>query len=204
LNEDSGQATPASKTVIPQVKFVPVGRIAPPQTAKDKVVLSLRESVTPFSVVAWVSGALWSQWVDTAPHYGTNAEAFGQRFGASVAGSVSKELFTDGLFAPVFHQDPRYYQLGRSHKFFNRAVYAGTRSFIGKTDSGKAIPNYAVILGAGGAASLAQLYYPDRDRSGSQVMWSWAGAIGGTALGNVVSEFGGEVFEWLRLPKIMQ
>ena len=204
MNEDNGQATPAAKEVRPWVKFVPAGRIAPTQTAGDKVKLSLRESVTPFSAIAWVTGAGWSHLIDSAPHYGTNSEAFAQRFGASVVNSVSKEIFTDGLYAPLFHQDPRYYQLGRSHKFFNRAVYAGTRPFIGKSDSGKTIPNYASILGSGSAASLAMLYYPDRDQTGSQVMWNWASALGGTALGNVVSELGGEVLQWLHLPKVMQ
>lgn len=202
--DPNAQATsPAAPTLLPRVKFVPAGSIAPRQTTGDKIALSLRESVTPFSAVAWVASAGWSHLIDSAPHYGTNSEAFAQRFGASVVGGVSKEIFTDGVFAPIFHQDPRYYQLGKSHKFINRAVYAGTRPFIGKTDSGKTIPNYANILGAGGAASLAQLYYPDpRDQGASQVMWSWASALGGSALGNVISELGGDVLQWLHLPKI--
>ena len=66
------------------------------------------------------------------------------------------------------------------------------------------MPNYANILGAGGAGSLAMLYYPDSDRTGSQVMWNWASALGGSALGNVVSEFGGDIVQKLHLPKFLQ
>ena len=194
-------AAPGLKPAGRYTKLIAPGQAAPPQTAGDKFILGVREAFSPFSMVAWVSSAGWSQLIDSAPHYGTNGEAFAQRLGAAAANGVSKEIFSDSIFAPVFHQDPRYYKLGKGHKFINRAIYAGTRPIIGRTDSGKDIPNYAMILGSGAAAGIAQTYYPERDRNVTTVMTSWATNIGGSSLGYLFSEFGGEIIQMLKLSK---
>ncbi len=186
---------------LPRVKFIPAGQRAPRQQPKDKVLLGLRESVTPFSMMAWGFSAGWSHLINSSPNYGVNSEAFAQRLGAAAATGASKEIFSDAVFAPIFHQDPRYYQLGRSHKFLNRAVYAATRPVIGRTDDGKSILNYAGILGTGGSAALNLAYYPDRNRNAPTVMRNWASGLGGSALGYLVSEFGGEVIQALHVSK---
>jgi hypothetical protein len=198
----AGQALGSStKQPAPQayVKLIAAGLQAPPQTASDKIRLGLRESVTPFAIIGWPLSAGWSHLINGSPNYGVNGEAFAQRLGAAAALNSSKEVFSDSILATAFHQDPRYYQLGRGHKLFNRALYAGTRPIIGRTDSGKTIPNYAFILGTGGAAALTQTYYPDRNVSGGQFARTWVTSLGGSALGYLVSEFGGEVIQKLRV-----
>jgi hypothetical protein len=196
-----GTAAGEQPVLLPRVKFIPAGRKAPQQHVRDKVALGLRESVTPFSLFAWASSAGWSHLIDGAPNYGVNSEAFAQRLGAAAATGTAKEIFSDAVFASLFHQDPRYYQLGRSHKFLNRAVYAGTRPVIGRTDGGRSIFNYAGILGTGASAALAQTYYPDENVHPSQVMQSWASGIAGSALGYLISEFGGDVIQALHIEK---
>lgn len=186
-------------TVLPRIKFVESGKVAPKQQAHDKVMLGLRESVTPFAMLGWISSAGWRQLIDSSPNYGTNGKAFAQRLGAAAALNSSKEIFSDSILATAFHQDPRYYQLGKSHKFIDRALYAATRPVIGRTDSGKAIPNYAYILGTGGAAALTRAYYPERNQTGGQLVQTWATSLGGSAIGSLVSELGGEVIGWLRV-----
>jgi hypothetical protein len=152
-------------------------------------------------MTGWVISAGWSHLINGSPNYGVNGEAFAQRLGAAAALNSSKEIFSDSVLAPVFHQDPRYYQLGNSHKFFNRGIYAATRPIIGRTDSGKTIPNYAFILGTGAAAALTQTYYPDRNISGTQFARTWVTSLGGSALGYLVSEFGGDAIQWLHIKK---
>jgi hypothetical protein len=186
---------------LPRVKFVYSGKKAPSQTATDKVILGLRESITPFSMIGWVTSAGWAQLIDGSPNYGTNGKAFSQRLGAAAALGASKEIFSDSVMAPIFHQDPRYYQLGHGHKFINRAIYAGTRPIVGRTDSGKTIPNYAFILGTGGAAALTKTYYPQQNTTTGQLFQTWATSLGGSSLGYLVSEFGGEVIQMLHITK---
>lgn len=194
--------TTSAQTVRPTVKFVAAGRTAPPQQAQDKVILGLRESVTPFSMIGWLTSAGWTQLVDGSPNYGDNGKGFAQRLGAAAALNSSKEIFSDSILATAFRQDPRYYQLGKSHKFINRGLYAATRTIIGRTDSGKTIPNYAYILGTGGAAALTRAYYPEQNLTGGNFAQTWATSLGGSAIGNLVSEFGGEVIGWLRIGKL--
>ncbi|HEU4634987.1 MAG TPA: hypothetical protein VFS41_02335, partial [Edaphobacter sp.] len=149
--------------LLPRVKFVPANHRAPQQHVHDKIALGFRESITPFSMVGWVASAGWSHLLNSAPNYGVNSEAFAQRLGAAAATGASKEIFSDAVFAPLLRQDPRYYQLGRSHTFINRALYAGTRPVIGRTDSGRQIFNFAGVLGTGASAALTQAYYPDEN-----------------------------------------
>lgn len=187
--------------LLPRVKFVPAGYQAPQQHVHDKLVLGLRESITPFTMFGWGASAGWSHLINSAPNYGVNSEAFAERLGASAATGTSKEIFSDAIFASLFHQDPRYYQLGRSHKFINRAVYAGTRPVIGRTDGGRHIFNFAAVLGTGASAALTQTYYPDRNVHPSQVMQNWVSGIAGSALGDLISEFGGDFIKALHIEK---
>lgn len=185
----------------PYIKFVRVGQTAPRQTVRDKFLLGARESVTPFAGLGWSFSAGWSHLINSSPNYGTNSEAFAQRFGAAAALSTSKEIFSDSVLASVFHQDPRYYQLGRGHKLARRAIYAASRPIIGRTDGGRTIPNYAAILGTGGAAALTHTYYPERNVTPGQVVQTWSTSLGGSAVGYLVSEFGGDILSWLHVTK---
>jgi hypothetical protein len=197
------QATSAGgkPMALPRVKLISAGQPAPKQTAGDKILLGMRESVTPFSMIGWVASASWSQLIDNSPNYGTNGKAFAQRLGAAATLNSSKEIFSDAVLATAFHQDPRYYQLGHGHRFINRAVYAATRPIVGRTDGGRTIPNYAFILGTGGAAALTHTYYPERNVNPSQVMQTWGSSLGGSAFGYLVSEFGGDLINWLHVRK---
>jgi len=198
--QNTQQSTP-HKTLLARVKFVGTGQIAPKQTAADKFLLGARESVTPFAMLGWAASAGWSHLLDLSPNYGTNSQAFAQRLGAAAALNTSKEIFSDSVLASAFHQDPRYYQMGPSHKLLPRAIYAATRPVIGRTDAGRTIPNFAFILGTGGAAALTHTYYPERNVTAGQVMQTWATSLAGSAGGYLVSEFGGEIIGWLHIRK---
>lgn len=186
---------------LPSVKFISAGQAAPPQTAGDKVVMGLRESVTPFSATGWLMSASYAHVTDTSPNFGTNKEAFAQRLGGAAALGVSKEIFSDSIMAPVFHQDPRYYQLGRRQPVIKRGLYAATRCVIGRTDGGRTIPNFAFIAGTAGAAVLTKTYYPHSNQSATEVAETFGTSLGGTALGYLISEFGGDITRILHLTK---
>ena len=199
---DSADPVTTTRPVLrPQVKLVPADRTAPPQTTSDKVVMGLREAVTPFSMLGWVFSAGWAQLIDGSPNYGSNGKAFAQRLGASAAIASSRNIFSDSILGPIFHQDTRYYQLGKGHNFFHRAIYAGTRPIIGKTDGGRNIPNYAFLLATGGSSGLTVTYYPEQNTSASEVGWTFATSLGGAAVGNLISEFGGDIIQSLHLTR---
>jgi hypothetical protein len=165
------------------------GEVADPMTVHDKVVGGIKDSVSLFSAVGWIASAGWEQLWNDSPNYGTNAGAFGQRFGAAVARGVSEGIFSDSLFAPIFHEDPRYYIMGAGHPFFKRLVYAGTRVLITRTDSGHTTPNFALLAGNAAGSALTVTYYPQKNTTFSEVAQTFGSSVGGSALGFVVDEF---------------
>ena len=199
-----------SKAVAPSAKTtssptdisVRPGEIAPRQTVRDKLVGSVKDSVSPFSIGGEIISAGYSHLTNGSPNFGRNAPAFGQRVGASVARGTSQNLFSEGVLSALLHEDPRYYQMGSSKPFFKRAVYAGTRPLITRTDAGRPTPNLALLGGYFGAAALTKTYYPDINQGFSQTLQTYGGSIGGSAIGFVVSEFLGETLQVLHLTKL--
>jgi hypothetical protein len=186
---------------LPRVKLISAGQSAPQQRVRDKIVMGLREAVTPFSMLGWVGSAGYGHLTNGRPNYGTNGEAFAQRLGAAAAVGASKEIFSDSIMAPILHQDLRYYQLGHSKSIFKRALYAATRPLIGRTDGGRTIPNYASIAGTAEAVALAQAYYPPPNQGASQVFQAFGTSVGGSAIGDLFNEFGGDITRILHLSK---
>lgn len=102
------------------------GQQALPLSATDKMVYALPDSFGLMNLASILASAGWSHLVDSAPHYGHNSEAFGKRVGAASLRNVTQSLSTDALFAPIFRDDPRYYQMGRGNNFFKRGLYAAS------------------------------------------------------------------------------
>jgi len=47
---------------------------------------------------------------------------------------ISESFFSNGLYPSVFHQDPHYYIMGRSHPWKQRAVYSASRVVLTQSD----------------------------------------------------------------------
>lgn len=183
LTTSPGQVAPKySGIVLP-------GQSAQPLTGGEKVKFAFVQAVSPFNILAWGISSAYSQAVDSAPHYGQGWAPYGQRYGAAAARGTMQTLATDAIFAPIFHDDPRYYELGRDHKLVNRVVYAATRTVITRGDNGKQRVNLPLLVGYGVAAGASYSFYPQRDRTGTQVAETYAGSIGGAALGFLFNEF---------------
>lgn len=169
--------------------------ILPGQTAValhgvQKTVFGLHEAFDPLQLIGITASAGFSHLIDSAPHYGTNSEAFGKREGAAAARITVQTLATTSLFAPIFHDDPRYYALGQGQSFPKRVVYAATRVLVTQSShSTQHRLNAPLLLGYGVAAGVNNAYYPDRDRGFGPTMQSYAASLGGAVLGFEVDEF---------------
>jgi hypothetical protein len=210
LMEDGPQSmsgsTPAPTTAQPRVigkrfKYIPSGFTAQPINGREKVVVGLRDLISPFNFLGMISSALYSQWTNGEPNYGTNSGAFAQRFGAAAIRESSQGLFTDAVFCPLLRQDPRYYVEGPQYGFWHRTFYAATRPLVGRTDSGKNTVNSALLLGYASAAALSYAYYPQSNQNFHDTASTFGGSIGGAALGFWVAEFSDQVLEAFHLKK---
>ena len=190
---DSVSFDPGTKPVFkhaPHLRLtVYQGEIADPMTVSDKVKAGLKSSVSLFSMAGWLASAGYEQLNNGIPNYGTDAGAFGQRLGIGAIHGISNGVFSNSLFAPIFHQDPRYYVMGSGHPFLKRLVYAATRPIISRTDSGHLTPNFALFAGNGAGAALTAIYYPAQNTTFKEVSKTFGTSLGGSAFGFVVNEF---------------
>lgn len=170
-------------------ELIQPGQEAPSLTSGDKVLLGIRSAFSPFAIVGWLSAAGYEQAFNNSPNYGTDRGAFGQRLGASALRAGSEDILSESVFAPLFHEDPRYYKLGRSHRVPARLLYAITRPLINRTDSGRNSVNFALLAGNLAGAELTRTYYPQSNRSQSEILETFGGSIGGSAFGYAVYEF---------------
>jgi hypothetical protein len=165
------------------------GEIADPMTVSDKIKGGLKNSVSLFSMTGWLASAGYEQMTNGSPNYGTDAGAFGERLGFGAIHGISNGVFSNSLFAPIFHEDPRYYVMGRGHPILKRLVYAATRTIISRTDSGHSTPNFALFAGNAAGAALTVTYYPAQNTTFSQVTRTFGASLAGSAFGFIVDEF---------------
>jgi hypothetical protein len=165
------------------------GEVTQPMSVRDKIVSGITSQASLFSATGWLAAAGWEQLTNGSPNYGTDSGAFGQRLGAAALRGASEGIFSNSLFAPLFHEDPRYYVMGAGHPFFKRLVYAGTRAIITRSDSGHTRPNFSLLAGNAAGSALTIPYYPAQNTSFKEVAETFGGSVGGSALGFVVDEF---------------
>jgi hypothetical protein len=194
-------ATTAGPVASIYTKYVPAGWAAQHITARDKVVIGIRDLYSPLNFAAIILTAGYEQALNGEPNYGVDRGAFGERLGAAGLRETTQGFFTDSVFAPILHEDPRYYVEGPQYGFFHRTIYAATRPLITRSDSGHSSVNAALLLGYASSSALTYAYYPQINRNFRDTASTFGGAIGGAALGFFVSEFSSDVLVTLHLKK---
>lgn len=170
------------------------GQSAPSRSTRTQVLAGVKDSLSPFAAIGWVLSAGYAQAINNSPNYGQTGSGFGQRFGASAARATSENLFYEAVLAPVLHEDARYYRMGSGHNFIKRLAYAGTRPIFTRTLGGRQTLNLGSLGGNLAGSYLTQAYYPDLNTSNTEVLKTFGGSVGGSALGYVVYEFLPSVF----------
>ena len=69
------------------------------------------------------------------PTYGQGLQRYAKRYGTFYADTGIGTLMTTSVFPTFLHQDPRYYQLGKSG-IWHRTIYAMSRILLTRSDSG--------------------------------------------------------------------
>jgi hypothetical protein len=187
----SGTQQTAFSPLPPARRFAQV--IEPGQTeyqfnAADKLVFSFTEVARPITLIPALYSASYEQLFNTDPKYGKDAGAFGEKFGASMLRSASVRVFSDGVFAGAFHQDPRYYRIAEG-SFFRRSLLSMRQAVIRRGDDGADQFNYSGIAGRAVAAALVTTYYPEPSVTARVVSLTFLSSIATDAGGNLVLEF---------------
>jgi hypothetical protein len=190
------QFAPATQTAAlaplpPARKYAQViepGQQAQQFTPADKLIFSFTEVARPITLLPGLYSAGYEQIFETDPKYGHDLGAFGDKLGAAMLRSASVRVFSDGLLAAAFHQDPRYYRIERG-SFIRRSLLSARQAIIRRSDDGTEQFNYSGITGRAAAAALTLTYYPEPSHTAKVVGLTFATSIATDAGGNLVLEF---------------
>jgi hypothetical protein len=177
--------------VPPKHKYAQV--VEPDETAQhfssmDKMIFSFAEVARPVTLLAALYSASYEQVFNTDPKYGHDAGAFGEKFGASMLCSASVRVFSDGILASGFHQDPRYYRIGEG-SVAHRGLRSAMQALVRRGDDGANQINFSGIGGRAAAAALTATYYPGPSTTAAVVTRTFLISIGTDAGGDLVLEF---------------
>jgi hypothetical protein len=195
------EVPPRTKTGTPARKFHRVAQpneYEQPLNSFDKLKLSIMSRLTASDIVSTAFSAGWSQMRDTSPNFGTDSGAFGERLGALALKQTTQSIFNYGIYASLFHDDPRYYVMGRQRNAGVRALYSASRLVITQTDDGRAAINWPKFAGIASAIALTNLYYPAQDHGFTNGATAFGVSLGSSILNNELHEFVGDGLRLLR------
>lgn len=165
------------------------GEKIPPLTDREKLLFSLHEETrVATTLIPILSSGFYGNLTNSDPKYGTNADSFGERVGASALHQATSRLISDSFLPILLHEDPRYYRQAYG-SYGSRTDHALRRIFISQKDSGGQTFNFSDVLGRGMSAALTQAYYPDRSVSAAVVFRSWGVSLAALGGGNMFEEF---------------
>ena len=133
-------------------------------TTPGKLRLFLNESISPANILTSAIGSAYSQVRNNPEAYGQGWNAYGGRFGASLARSASSNFFGDFVFASILRQDPRFFPQSNP-TFWGSVKYSAERIVITRNDSGKDVFNTSGLLGPLAGEALANLYLPQSEQT---------------------------------------
>jgi hypothetical protein len=155
--------------------------------------MGLKGVISPFSGAGWLAAAGYEQLTNGSPNWGTDRGAFGERLGSAAIRATTEGVLSNSVMASLTHEDPRYYRLGPGHNLLIRVAYAATRPLITRTDSGRTMPNFALMGGNLAGSALTNLYYPQSNRGVEQTLATFGSGLGGSAAGDCIAEFFGAI-----------
>lgn len=128
--------------------------------ARPKLIIASKDSFD-YPLVALAAGLagigqMWNQ----QPSFGQGLQGYGHRVVTNYADQAIGNMFTEGVFPSLLHQDPRYFRRG-SGTAKSRLGYALTRVLVTHKDFGGSQFNYSEWMGNASAVALSNTYYPD-------------------------------------------
>ncbi len=182
-------------------KYIEPDLSVPKLTVGDKMVLGFRDAFSPTSIAVWPLVAGYEQATNGSPNWPQRTSGYFRRLLAAGARDSSEGIFADSVFSPIYHQDPRYYKVGRSRGKIYRTFYAVSRPLITRTDGGREAPNLSLISGNVFGSWLTDAYYPTANQGFEQNAKTFGGSMGSSALGCFVAEFADDFLEFIHLKR---
>jgi len=182
------QQPPRILGIMPNFRAVSAGVIPPPPTPKQAFVIATKNSFDYSSFLFVGITSLMAEGTNTHTQLGKGMPGFGRYYWRGFVDKTDGNYLVIFALPTVFHQDERYYSLGRA-SILKRIVYAASRVVITPDYQGHPSFNASELLGRGIAQSVSLAYYPSQTRTFGGIASKFGFAIGRDALTNTFREF---------------
>jgi hypothetical protein len=169
-----------------------------PLNSWQKFKLAANNSVALSTIGAALIGSAYGQAVNRPSGYGQGGDGYAKRFGSGMARSASANLFGTFLLASALHQDPRFY-VERNLSLKQSIKYAAVRVIYTKTDAGEKQVDYSGLIGPALGEGLANLYWPEKNRTAGGTLIRYGVDLGWRFGGNLLRQYWPTINRRLRL-----
>lgn len=159
-------------------------RLSPGQ----KFQLFVDNSISVHTITYAAMGAAIGQADDSPTGFGEGWDAYGKRFGTSMARQASGEFFGTFIIASALHEDPRFYA-EINPPFLHAVKYSVQHVFITRNDDGRNVAAWSRLAGPLLAEGLANAYWPDRNRTAGDTLLRYGLDLAARAGGNMLREY---------------
>jgi hypothetical protein len=157
-------------------------------TTGDKFQLFVDNSISVHTMTWAVLGAAVGQADDSPTGFGQGWDGYAKRFGSSMGRQASSEFFGTFVLSSAMHLDPRFYPEIRP-SFFHAVKYSVQRVFVTRNDDGRDVANWSGLAGPLMAEGLANVYWPDRNRTVGDTFFRFGLDLATKAGGNMLREY---------------
>ncbi len=173
--------------LMPNYRAVSAGVLPPPPTQKEAFKIATQNAFdySAFTFVGMTS--LIAEAGNSHPEFGKGVPGYYSYYWRGFIDKADGDYWVDWLLPTVFHEDERYYAMGRG-PILKRSVYAATRVFITPNYKGHNTFNASELLGRGIAQGISVAYYPSQSDTVSSISSKYAYSIMRDAATNVFRE----------------
>jgi hypothetical protein len=154
----------------------------------QKFELSVDNSISVNAIVWSMLGSAVGQADDSPTGYEQGWDGYAKRFGSDMGREASSEFFGTFIIASALHEDPRFYA-EINPGFFHAAKYSLQHVFIMSNDNGHDVVAWSRLGGPLMAEGLANVYYPDRNRTVGDTFFRYGLDLASRAGGNMLREY---------------
>lgn len=157
-------------------------------SAGQKFQLFVDNSVSVDSFAWAMLGSAVGQADNSPTGFAQGWGGYGKRFGSDMARQASTEFFGTFILASARHEDPRFYA-EINPPFFHAVKYSVQRVFLARSDDGRDVVSWSRLGGPLLAEGLANLYWPERNRTVGDTLFRYGLDLASRAGGNMLREY---------------
>ncbi len=168
--------------------FPDIAASSEPLSPGQKFELFVDNSISVHTILYSGLASAVSQADNSPTGYGQGWDAYGKRFGSTMARNASAEFFGTFLLSSAMHYDPRFFPV-RDPTFGQAVGHSVKRLFVTHRDSGGQVLDIPGLTGPLLAEGLANVYWPDRNRTVGDTFMRYGLDLAAQAGGNLLREY---------------